>query len=305
MHDKQMSSQNIKLSVTVITYNQEKFIEKTLNSILEQELDIPYEIIIGDDASSDSTANILKKYETKYPNIVKPIYRTKNLGHTGNYIETTKMANGEYIAHLDGDDLMLPSKLQKQVDFLDNNPGCSMVHHLVYFIDKDGNITGKTKARSATVGTINNIIKQNHIINSSNMFRRSSLDEHFYNIPHSLMLHDKLAHMIKTQYGKVCLIPEHLGSYRVYPESIFKSASAHKLFKAQVYTVDYAKNLIGASKQAIRKGKSILYLARVREHYKKKNYNRSKYYLKLARNSVPYSYDACRFGIKLLIPWIK
>ncbi|WP_345979942.1 glycosyltransferase [Sulfurimonas sp. HSL3-2] len=296
-----MKTDNIKLSITVITYNQENFIEETLESILNQEINVPYELVIGDDASSDRTCEIIQRYEKKYPNIVKPIYRTKNLGHTGNYIETTKMAVGEYIAHLDGDDLMLPGKLQKQVDFLDKHPECSMVHHLVNFVDKSGKIIGKTKGKNATVGTINNIIMQNHIINSSNMFRRSCLDEHFYNIPHTLMLHDKLAHMIKAQYGNVCVIKEYLGNYRVYSESIFKSASAYKLFKAQLYTVDYAKNLQGASEYAIRKGKSILYLARVREHYKKKNYTRAKYYLKLARYSVKYSYDTCRFGLKLLL----
>lgn len=294
--------QTIKLSVTVITYNQENFIEETLDSILSQKINVPFEIVIGDDASTDTTQDIIKRYVKKYPSIIKPIYRTKNLGHTGNYIETTREAKGEYIAHLDGDDLMLEGKLQKQVDFLDRHPECVMVHHLVNFIDKQSNITGKTKAKSATTGTINDIIRQNHIINSSNMFRKSSLDEHFYNIPHSLMLHDKLAHMIKTQYGKVCVIPEILGSYRVYSESIFKSASSYKLFNAQLYTVDYANNLKGASDKFIKKGKSILYLARVRQHYKKKNYTRARYYLKLARELVPYSYDACRFGMKL---WTK
>jgi glycosyltransferase involved in cell wall biosynthesis len=291
--------QAVKLSVTVITYNQENFIRKTLDSILAQELNVHFEIVVGDDASTDRTPEILKEYTQKYPEIIKPIYREKNLGHTGNYIETSREARGEYIAHLDGDDLMLPNKLQKQVNFLDKHQECSMVHHLVNFIDKEGNITGKTKARTATVGTINDIIRQNHIINSSNMFRSSCLDEHFYSIPHSLMLHDKLAHMIKTQYGRVCVIPEILGSYRVYSESIFKSASSYKLFKAQIYTVDYAKKLQGVSGSAIKKGKSILYLARVREYYKKRQYTRAKYYLKLARDSVSYSYDACRFAIKL------
>ncbi len=294
-------NQIIKLSVTVITYNQENFIRETLDSILTQNLNVPFEIVVGDDASSDNTPEILKEYTKKYPEIMKPIYRESNLGHTGNYIETSRAAKGEYIAHLDGDDLMLPNKLQKQIDFLDEHQECSMVHHLVNFIDKEGNNTGKTRARSATVGTINDIIRQNHIINSSNMFRTSCLDEHFYNIPHSLMLHDKLAHMIKTQYGRVGVIPEILGSYRVYSESIFKSASSYKLFNAQLYTVDYAKNLKGASEKYIKEGKSILYLARVRGHYKKKNYTRAKYYLKLARELVPYSYDACRFAIKLYI----
>ena len=296
-----MEIENIKLSVTVITYNQEIFIEETLDSIVNQKLDVPFEIVIGDDASTDRTPEIIKMYADKYPDLIKPIFRTTNLGHTGNYIETTKMARGEYIAHLDGDDLMFPTKLQKQVDFLDRHPECSMVHHPVHFIDKKGAFFKKTKAKNGTTGTINNITIQNHIINSSNMYRRSSLDEHFYNIPHTLMLHDKLAHMIKTQYGRVCQIPEHLGSYRVYSESIFKSASSYKLFNAQLYTVDYAKNLKGSSQSAIKKGKSILYLSRVRQHYKKGNYTRAKYYLRLARELEPYSYDACRFGLKLLL----
>jgi len=297
-----MNKQDIKLSVTVITYNQESFIKETLDSIVSQEVTFAFEVIIGDDSSTDNTQEILKDYAKRYPNIIKPIFRKENLGHTGNYIETTRVAIGEYIAHLDGDDLMLPGKLQKQVEFLDKHPECSMVHHPVNLIDKQGNITGKTKARKGTVGSINNIIKRNHIVNSSNMYRRTCLDEHFYNIPYTLMLHDKLAHMIKTQYGKVCLIPEVLGSYRVYAESIFKSGPRYKLFNAQLYTVDYARNLKGASEKYIKKGKSILYLARVREHYKKKNYTRAKYYLGLARELVPYSYDACRFGMKL---WIK
>ena len=296
-----MEIENIKLSVTVITYNQEMFIEETLDSIVNQDLNVSFEIVIGDDASTDRTPEIIKMYAEKYPDLIKPIFRTKNLGHTGNYIETTKAARGEYIAHLDGDDLMFPNKLQKQVDFLDQHPECSMVHHPVYFIDKEGKLLYKAKARKGTIGTINNIIIRNHIVNSSNMFRRSALDEHFYNIPHTLMLHDKLAHMIKTQYGRVCQIPEHLGSYRVYSESIFKSASSYKLFNAQLYTVDYAKNLKGSSQSAIKKGKSILYLARVRQHYKSGNYTRAKYYLRLAREEVPYSYDACRFGLKLLL----
>ena len=290
-----------KLSITVITYNQEHFIRETLDSILNQKISYDYEIVIGDDASTDNTPKILQEYKYLYPDKIKLILRTNNLGHTGNYIETTKEASGEYIAHLDGDDLMLDTKLEKQIQFLDKNQTYSMVHHLVYFIDKAGKITGKTKAKSATVGNINNIIKQNHIINSSNMFRKSSLDKHFYNIPHTLMLHDKLAHMIKTQYGKVGLIPEYLGKYRVYSESIFKSASSYKLFNAQLYTMEYAKNLKGANSSAINKGKSILYLARVRSNYKKKNFKRARYYLKMARKSVSYSYDTCRFALKLLL----
>lgn len=291
----------IKLSITVISYNQELFIKDTINSILNQQISIPYELIIGDDASTDTTPSILREYEKKYHNIVKPIYRQQNIGHTANYIETTKMCKGEYIAHLDGDDLMLPTKLQKQVDFLDSHPLCSMVHHPVYVIDKQGKVMGKTKARKATRGNINNLLIRNNIINSSNMFRRSSLDEHFYNMPSDLMLHDWLAHMVKAQYGEIGLIPEYLGSYRDYTQSIIKSASSHKLFKAEIYTLDYASKLKGVDINAIKKGKSILYLARVRKHFKLNNLKKAHYYLALAHQCVPASYDLYRFCLKLFL----
>lgn len=295
----------IKLSVTIISYNQEEFIKDTIDSVINQQISFPYEIIIGDDASSDNTPSILREYEKKYPNIVKPIYRQQNIGHTANYIETTKMCRGEYIAHLDGDDLMLPTKLQKQVDFLDSNPMYSMVHHLVYIIDKQGKVTGKTKARKATRGDINNLLIRNSIINSSNMFRKASIDEHFYKMPKDLKLHDWLAHIIKAQYGKIGFIPEYLGFYRVYRQSIIKSANSHKLFKAEIYTLDYATKLKGTHIEAIKKGKSILYLARVRKYLKSNNLIKAHYYLALAHQCVPVSYDLYRFCIKLFLKKIN
>ncbi|PTO51480.1 glycosyl transferase [Vibrio splendidus] len=116
-----------KVTVCVVTYNQEDFIAKCLQSIIEQETDFEFEIIVGDDSSKDGTADIILDFAKRYPNLIKPIIRTINVGAGENFIDIHRSATGEYIAHVDGDDYWLPTKLQKQVDFLDNNKKCNIV----------------------------------------------------------------------------------------------------------------------------------------------------------------------------------
>ena len=129
----------IKVSVLIITYNHEKFIRKTLESAISQKVNFPFEILIGDDASTDKTPEIIREFQAKYPDIIKPHLHEKNLGQNGllNTLETIQHAKGEYIAALDGDDYWTDeNKLQKQVDFLDSKPDFSACFHnakIIYF----------------------------------------------------------------------------------------------------------------------------------------------------------------------------
>jgi glycosyltransferase involved in cell wall biosynthesis len=112
-----------KVSVIVATYNQEKYIRHTLESIVTQKTDFDFEALVGDDCSTDGTAEIIREFATKYPNIIVPYIREKNLGMYGNIPELMTHAKGEYISIIEGDDYWIDeNKLQKQVDFLDNNP---------------------------------------------------------------------------------------------------------------------------------------------------------------------------------------
>lgn len=121
--------QNKTLSVCVITYNQENYIQKTLQSIFEQKLNIPIEIIISNDCSSD---HIHLKIEEELKNspdgfTIKYFNHEKNLGMMANFIFTLKQATGNYIALCEGDDYWIDeNKLQKQVNILDTNPNYSM-----------------------------------------------------------------------------------------------------------------------------------------------------------------------------------
>jgi len=121
-------------SVLVLTYNQENYIAQTLDSIIEQEHDYPYEIIVGEDCSTDGTRDVLLKYKEKYPDIITLILNENNLGMIKNYFNTISRCSGKYIMQCAGDDYWLPGKVRAQIAFMENNPDtgmcCGNLQHL-------------------------------------------------------------------------------------------------------------------------------------------------------------------------------
>lgn len=128
------------VSIKCLAFNQEKYIAQTLDGFLMQETDFPFEVIVHDDASKDSTADIIREYEKKYPLIVKPVYQTENQWskHDGSL---TRAANaplkGKYIAECEGDDYWIdPLKLQRQVGFLESHPDYIYSHTAFKYYDQ-------------------------------------------------------------------------------------------------------------------------------------------------------------------------
>lgn len=119
----------MKLSVALITYNHEKYIREALDSILMQKTNFDFEIVIGDDCSTDNTPVICKEYKNKHENIKYERYES-NGGISSNWIKTISRCKGDYIALLEGDDFWTSrGKLQLQVDFLDKNTQYSFCYH--------------------------------------------------------------------------------------------------------------------------------------------------------------------------------
>lgn len=127
------------VSICVVTYNHEKFIAQCLDGLLMQQTDFPFEIIIGEDCSTDRTRQIVRQYEATHPGIIRPMYHQRNVGASRNLFEhVLSRTRGRYIAICDGDDYWTdPQKLQKQVDFLEQHPQCVLCFHRVKEVDKD------------------------------------------------------------------------------------------------------------------------------------------------------------------------
>lgn len=115
------------VSVCLTTYNHEQYLERALDSILAQEVDFEYEIIIAEDCSQDRTRNICEEYKKRYPDLVKLILQEQNVGLIRNNVSLMNQASGKYIAVCSGDDYWCDTKkLQKQINFLQDNLDYSM-----------------------------------------------------------------------------------------------------------------------------------------------------------------------------------
>lgn len=123
----------MKVSILCTAFNHEKYIRSALEGFVSQKTDFDYEVIIHDDASTDGTAEIIREYAEKYPDLIKPIYQTEN--QLSQWVDIyvsylVPAASGTYLAICEGDDYWNDShKLQLQVDFLDQNPGYSACVH--------------------------------------------------------------------------------------------------------------------------------------------------------------------------------
>ncbi|MBR4620612.1 MAG: glycosyltransferase [Salinivirgaceae bacterium] len=135
----------MKLSVFVVTYNQEKYIRQCLDSILMQKVDFDYEVVIGEDHGTDGTRAICEEYAAKYPQ-VRLLPLKERLGIARNWQRVLSECKGEYIAMCEGDDYWTDEKkLQKQVSFLDENNEYVMSFHDATIIDENGNVISESK----------------------------------------------------------------------------------------------------------------------------------------------------------------
>lgn len=117
------------ISVIVLTYNQEGTIAHALDSILSQKCSVPFEIVIGDDCSTDNTTNICEDYQRRFPEIIRLIVNKKNKGIVDNYYDCLLECRGKYIADCAGDDFWIDDrKLEKEVTILENDPSVTLVH---------------------------------------------------------------------------------------------------------------------------------------------------------------------------------
>lgn len=218
-----------KVSVCCVTYNHVHFIEEALEGFVTQKTNFPFEVIIGDDCSTDGTTEVIRAYAQKYPEIIKPIFHNNNVGSYQNVLDVASACTGEYVAMCDGDDYWIDeNKLQKQVDFMDTHKDCSLCFHPVIIKYDDGSQKDVTfpKARHRFYKktlNINDLLKYNFIQTNSVMYRwEFGRENKLENIlPKNILPVDYYLHLLHASKGKICFLPDIMAVYRRHKNGIW------------------------------------------------------------------------------------
>lgn len=217
-------SDSPKVTIICLAYNHGQYIHRTLEGFVMQQTDFKFEAFVHDDASTDNTAEIIREFVNKYPNIIKPLYEKENqyskLDETI-YKIIEENSRGQYVAFCEGDDYWVdPFKLQKQVENLDRFPEVTCVHTGFYTIDKDGEriirpIYDKYMRKSHSGNVLRTIINGNYVMTLTTMYRKEVLMSSIYKNCHPK--YDYALTFAAAMMGDFIYLPEKTGCYRKTP----------------------------------------------------------------------------------------
>lgn len=251
-----MHNDKIKVTIYCAAYNQEKYIRDALEGFVRQKTSFAYEVLVHDDASTDGTAAIIKEYELKYPDIIKPIYQKENLyakGINRVYAYLLPITNGKYIALCEGDDYWTDEyKLQKQYDYMESHPDCSLVaHKTVKRYMRDGfespfSSYDYSKEENCEL-QVEDIIRNHLLFHTSSLFYRTKFyydNETFLRENHNF---DYVLKILLATEGMVHVIPEVMSVYRYGTESSWtvKTQDIEKWRKHYLYAIEVLNKIDG------------------------------------------------------------
>jgi GT2 family glycosyltransferase len=227
----------MKVSVLMATYNHEKYITQAIESVLIQQTGFPIELLVGEDCSTDNTRKIIESFANRYPSIVRPVFREKNIGAALNFANLYELSSGEYLAELEGDDYWTdPLKLRKQVAFLEQNQDFSMCFHnaIVYYQDgsKSSHPWVTPGNRNHRRYTLADILPGNFIQSCSVVYRKTlpKIPEWLNSVP----MGDWPLHILHAEIGDMGYLDELMSVYRINSESSWMSASKAERIKRSI-----------------------------------------------------------------------
>lgn len=225
------------LTISCLTYNHEKFLRQTLDGFVSQKTNFKFEVIIHDDASTDATQDIIKEYQEKYPEIIKPILQTENQHSKKISISRTFVfpnVKTKYLAICEGDDYWTDeNKLQKQVDFLEANPDYSICFHPVKVIYENNfrpeEIYPEEEIRNSE-HDFEKLQRRNFIQTNSVVYRwrfpNGNAAEH---IPTGILPGDWYWHLLHAQVGKIKMLPDVMSVYRKHAGGIWYDEDKYQI----------------------------------------------------------------------------
>ena len=219
---------SIKVSVLMLTYNQEQYINEAIRSVMLQQTNFPFELVIGNDSSTDETEAICRVWYDNYPHQIVLFNREQNLGLIQNFMQTYAHCRGEYVAICEGDDFWTDKhKLQTQVDFLDAHPDYSTCFHRVINYFQDNGTKSLSNGGQKMDTNIMDLARSNYISNVSAVFRRGLFGD-FPEWFAYVSTYDYAIHMLNAQYGDIHYINRPMAVYRQHGRAIWSEAGTDK-----------------------------------------------------------------------------
>ena len=208
------------VSIICNAYNHEQFIRQAIESIMMQQTDFTYEILLHDDASTDKTADVIREYELKYPEIIKPIYQKENQHSKGIKISSAfqyPRVRGKYVAICEGDDYWTdPHKLQKQFDIMELHPEIDICSHTSSRVDAQ---TGEeirvisASDQTCVIPTKKVIQGGGGFVSTNTLFYRSNLLQSFPKF-RSMMDLDYTIQVHGSMRGGMLFLHDNMSAYR-------------------------------------------------------------------------------------------
>ncbi|MCF6346902.1 MAG: glycosyltransferase [Flavobacteriaceae bacterium] len=227
------------LSICCTSYNHGKYIEETIQGFLIQKTTFPIEILIHDDASTDNTAEIIKKYEKKDKRIITILQNenqySQKIKPWSNFL--FPKAQGKYIALCEGDDYWIDEfKLQKQVDFLEANANYALCFHKVkVYLEEEKQFTDDTiKSNIPETTTIKDLAKRCYIRTNSVVLRNNFKLPQWFNY---LPVGDWPLFLIQVKDNKIKKFDDEMAVYRIHKNGVWSSADRYKMIEVTLDTI--------------------------------------------------------------------
>lgn len=202
------------LTVCIITYNHAAYIARALNSVLDQETDFFFNIIIADDASCDGTGEILLRFKQKYPDKINLILRQNNIGAAENWLNLLKKPNSKYIAYLEGDDYWTDiTKLSKQVAYMEQHEGISLCFHDALIFDNYTGIKKRFPDTSKEFFSTRDVLIRSWFCPSSSVLFRGEVVKMLPDSVHKFPNGDILLLFVASEIGLLARINEEMSVY--------------------------------------------------------------------------------------------
>ena len=218
------------VSIVMIAYNLENYIGEAIDSVLAQKVNFRYELIIGEDCSTDNTLQIAMEYQSRYPDRIKVLKREKNLGLTPNCIDTHNHCQGKYIALLDGDDYWTDeNKLQMQVDFMESHPEYSGCAHQSSIVRGDAtNFVRLFGPQNDMDLSVDDMITHRKFHTSSLLYKRE-IWQKCGGIPAGISSNERAIYPMVAIFGPVHYMKENMCVYRLAPTGLNSKITCQEL----------------------------------------------------------------------------